>query len=131
MTKLQLPLPNMTYESLTTIESKVAPGVQFTVFKMSYGRRAELMRQIRDLARRREFIEAGESANEKMDAALLGAQINRLYVMWGLHSVAGLIVDGLEATPTLLADSGPEQLFAEALEAVRTQVGLTPGERKN
>ena len=38
----------MTYESVTVVDSRVAPGVTFTVTKMSYGRRTELMRRIRD-----------------------------------------------------------------------------------
>lgn len=43
----------------------------------------------------------------------------------------GLTLDGVEATPVRLAESGPEDLFHEALEAVRAQAGLTEAERKN
>ena len=121
----------MTYESVRTIESKVAPGVQFTVAKMSYGRRVELMRRIRELARRMEFLEAGQTTGEKMEASLLDAEISRLYVMWGLQSVTGLVLDGAEATPELLAERGPEGLFHEALVAVRAEAGLNEEERKN
>ena len=121
----------MTYESLTVVESRVAPGVTLTVAKMSYGRRAELMRRIRELARRIEFLEAGQEPAEKMDAALLEAEIRRLYVSWGLRAISGLVVDGAEATPELLAESGPEDLFREALAAVQSQAGLTQEERKN
>jgi hypothetical protein len=121
----------MTYESIIAIESQVAPGVTFTIRKMSYGRRAELMRRIRDLARQREFLQASEQPADKMDAALLEAEINRVYLTWGLDSIAGLTVDGSEATPELLAESGPEDLFREALEAVRAQTGLSTAERKN
>jgi hypothetical protein len=121
----------MTYESLVIIESRVAQGVTFTVQKMSYGRRAELMRRIRELARRQEFLEASERLGDKMDAALLEAEINRVYLTWGLRSIAGLMVDGQEATPDLLAEHGPEDLFREALEAVRAQTGLSAAERKN
>ena len=121
----------MTYESLVLIESQVAPGVTFTVHKMSYGRRAELMRRIRELARKQEFLEASDKPGDRMDAALLEAEINRVYLTWGLQSIAGLTVDGSEATPELLAASGPENLFREALEAVRAQTGLSGAERKN
>ncbi len=121
----------MTYESVEVIESKTAPGVTFTVAKMSYGRRLELMRRIRELAGRMEFLEAGEEPSQKMDAALLEAEVDRLYVTWGLRAVCGLLVDGVEATPDLLAESGPEDLFREALAAVRGQTGLTEAERKN
>ena len=121
----------MTYESTVSIESRAAPGVTFTLLKMSYGRRAELMRRIRELAREQEFLRASDHPADKMDAALMEAEINRVYLIWGLQSIAGLIVDGAEATPEILAAHGPEELFREALEAVRAQAGLTAAERKN
>lgn len=74
----------MTYESMAVIESQVAPGVTFTVTKMSYGRRVELMRRVRELSRRMAFLEAGAEPGEKMDAVLLQAEINQLYLTWGL-----------------------------------------------
>ena len=110
---------------------QVAPGVAFTVARMSYGRRIELMRRIRELARKMEFLEAGGEPGDKMDAALLEAEVNRLYLSWGLLGVSGLTLDGAEATPELLAESGPEELFREALATVRAQAGLNEAERKN
>jgi hypothetical protein len=121
----------MSYESVAVIESQCAPGVSFTVARMSYGRRVDLMRRIRDLARRKEFLEAGGESGEKMEAALLNAEISRLYLSWGLRAVSGLILDGAEATPETLIDSGPEELCREALAAVREQAGLSETERKN
>jgi len=121
----------MTYESEVVIASEVAPGVTFTVFKMSYGRRSELMRRIKDLARRHEFLGASERLEDRMEAALLESEINFAYLRWGLRSIHGLTVDGADATPELLAERGPEDLFREVLKAVRAQAGLTPEERKN
>jgi hypothetical protein len=113
------------------VESRIATGVTFAVVKMSFGRRADLMRQIRELARRMEFLEAGRDPGQKMDAALLRVEIDRLYIKWGLRAVRGLDLDGVEATPELLAESGPEDLFHEAVAVVREQVGLNAAERKN
>jgi hypothetical protein len=121
----------MTYESVTVVESRVAPGVAFEVARMSFGRRVELMRRVRELARRVEFLEAGKEPSDRMDAAMLQAEIDRLFVSWGLRSVAGLQVDGAEASPESLAEAGPEDLFREALAVVRAQTGLTEEERKN
>lgn len=121
----------MTYESMKLVDSQVAPGVRYTIARMSFGRRIDLMRRVRELARRIEFLEAGEDAGAKMEAGLLRAEIDRLYVDWGLRSVTGLEVDGAEATPLSLLESGPEDLFREALEAVRAETGLTEAERKN
>ena len=121
----------MTYESEVTVESKVAAGVKYTVRRMSFGRRLELMVRIRELARRAEFLEASQEPGGKMDAALLQAEIDRLYVVWGLRSVSGLELDGTAATPEALAEAAPEELFREALSAVRSETGLSAEERKN
>jgi len=121
----------VTYESTTVLESKAAPGVKLSVTRMSFARRVELMRRVRELARHMEFLEAGTEPGDRMDAALVQAEIDRLYVVWGLKSVAGLTIDGVDATPELVAESGPEPLFLEALEAVRTETGLNEAERKN
>jgi hypothetical protein len=121
----------MTYESTTVVESQIAAGVTYTVAKMSFARRMELMRRIRELSRRIEFLEAGQEPGDQMDAALLHAEVDRLYVSWGLRAVSGLEVDGAAATPELLADAGPERLFREAVAAVRGETGLTEEQRKN
>jgi hypothetical protein len=121
----------MTYESESVVESQVASGVRFTVAKMSFGRRMELMRAVRELARKIEFLEASQDSEQKMDAALLRVEIDRLYVMWGLRAISGLVLDGVPASPAALTESGPEELFREALAAVRAQTGLSVDERKN
>jgi hypothetical protein len=119
------------YASDTLVNSRAFPGVTFTIARMSFGRRVELMRRVRELARRTEFLAASEEAGDKMDAALLQAEIERTYVMWGVKSVTGLAVDGVAAGPELLAEAGPEELFREALAAVRKETGLSEEERKN
>jgi hypothetical protein len=91
----------------------------------------DLMRQVREFARKAEFLEAGQGAGEKMDGALLRAEIDRLYLTWGLREVIGLDLDGKPATPESLLESGPEELFREALAAVRAATGLSAAERKN
>jgi hypothetical protein len=98
---------------------------------MSFARRLELMRRIRDMARTKEFLEAGQDADGKMDGAVLQAEIDRVHLVWGLREVRGLTVDGGAATPELLAETGPESLFREALAAVRAETGLSQAERKN
>lgn len=121
----------MNYQSVVVVESKAAPGVEVVVRRMSFARRVELMRRIRELAQRAEFLNAGEDGAEKMDAALLGAEIDRLYVTWGVEEVRGLEIDGEAATAESLAAAGPEGVFREALEAVKAECGLSEAERKN
>jgi len=121
----------MCYQSVVTVESKAAPGVTFEIAKMSFSRRVDLMRRIRELAGRVEFLEAGTDPRDQMDAALLRAEIDKVYLDWGLKSIGGLELDGEPATAAKLADIGPEDLFREALDAVKAITGLTEAERKN
>src|SRR5690242_13495855 len=121
----------MTYESVSMVESRVSPGVTFAVARMSFGRRVELMRRVRALARQMEFLEAAREPADRMDAAMLQAEIDRLFLTWGLRSISGLQLDGVEASPDSLAEVGPEDLFREALAAVRAETGLNEEERKN
>ena len=123
--------PSACYRSESVAKSKVVPGVRFTIAKMSFERRTELMREIRELARRAEFLTASGDTGEKMDAALLQREIELAYVRWGLRAVAGLTVNGRVADPAILAEEGPEELFREALDAVRRETGLSEEDRKN
>ena len=121
----------MEYESVRVVDSEIAAGVRYTVSRMSFVRRMDLMRQVRELAREKECLEAGKTPSDKMDAIILQAEIDRLYVAWGLRDIAGLRIDGAPATPELLASAGPENMFREALTAVRRESGLSEAERKN
>ena len=121
----------MNYGSCTRVDSKVQPGVTFVISKMSFGWRMDLIRRIRELSLKFDFLSAGESSAEKLEAALLSAEIDRLYVGWGLQELIGLEVDGVTATPELLISAGPEELFREAVDAVKRECGLSEPERKN
>jgi len=121
----------MEYESLVRHPSTSMAGVEFVVARMSFGRRMELMKRIRELAQRSEFSAAGEALQDKMDAAVAAAEIDRLYVEWGLAEIKGLVLDGEPATAQALVTAGPEELFREALEAVKRECLLNEAERKN
>ena len=121
----------MNYESSIAIASKTRPGVVYEIARMSFGRRLELVRRIRDLAPKIEFLEAGGGEREEVEARLLSADVDRIYLTWGLRGVSGLEIDGQAATPELLAEAGPEDLFREALAAVKEACCLSEEERKN
>lgn len=121
----------MQYDSVATIASDSAPGVTFQVYKMSFGRRIELTRLIRELAQKMEFLEAGASMQEKAEATLLGMDIERLYLEWGFAGINGLEIDGAAATREALIAAGPEQVCREILAAIKLQCGLSESERKN
>lgn len=121
----------MTWDSRKIVSSEVQPGVEFAITRMTFGRRIELMRQVRDLANRLEYFEAGREARNEMEASVLGAEIDRVYVRWGLEGILGLEIDGAPATTESLIESGPEELFVEALTAIKAECGLTENERKN
>jgi hypothetical protein len=121
----------MNYESYVRIGSKIRPEVTFVVARMSFGRRTDLIRRIRELTLKADFLEAGETVKDKLDLALLVADVDRVYVTWGLQELLGLEVDGTSATPELLASAGPEELFREAAAIVKAECGLSEQERKN
>ena len=89
------------------------------------------MRRIRDLATRVEFFEAGRTEQGSMEASVLAAEMDRLYLTWGLQGVRGLELDDGPATVEGLIDRGPEELIVEALALVRAECGLSENERKN
>src|SRR4051812_6200516 len=120
-----------TWSSTKVVASNVRSGVELVVARMTFGRRLELMRRVRDLAARLEYFEAGRDARNEMEAGLLGAEIDKLYVLWGVEEIRGLEVDGEPATVESFIERGPEELFGEALAAVRLACGLSEIERKN
>jgi hypothetical protein len=120
-----------TWSSKKIVASASRPGVEFVVARMTFGRRLELMRRIRDLAARVEYFEAGRDETNGMEASLLAAEMDRLYIIWGVEEIRGLELDEGSATVEGLIDHGPEELFVEALAAVKAECGLSENERKN
>jgi len=121
----------MEYQSERTLDAACAPGVRYTISRMSLARRVELTRRMWELAGKSEFLEAGGGARERLEAALLARQIDGEYLRWGLRAIEGLTIDGVAATPEALAASGPEDLCREVVAAIRTECGLSEEERKN
>ncbi len=119
------------WSSSKVVASATWPGVELVLARMSFGRRLELMKRVRDLAGKAEFFEAGTGEKSRIEAGVLSAEIDRLYVAWGVAEVRGLELDGQPATVAMLIDSGPEELFREALGAVKAECGLGEQERKN
>ena len=119
------------YLSYTEHVSEVVPGVRYRIARMSFGRRLELVRRVRDFAQRIEFLEAGVELEDRFESSVLGAEIDRLYLEWGLLAVEGLTIDGERATPASLIEKGPEGLAREIVGLIRTECHLTEDERKN
>jgi hypothetical protein len=121
----------MEYWSKLTIRSEAYPGVEYTIQRMSLGRRIDLGKRVRELSQRIDFLAAGETMSERVEAGVLQNEIDRLYLEWALVSVSGLLVDGEDAGPPLLIQSGPEGLAREVLAAIKRELDLSEAERKN
>ena len=121
----------MQYESVVEHASKTADGVMYVVARMSFERRMDLARRVREIAQKAEFLAAGSGTGDQMEAVLLSSEIDRTYLLWGLRDVRGLTLDGEVATPESLVSKGPEPLFREALALVKAEAGLSEDERKN
>ena len=119
------------YESIITIDSKSARGVRFAIHRMSFGRRLDLSRRIRELSRKAAFLAAGSDMQEKIEANILAQEIDAMYFRWGLLRVEGLIIDGQPATTERLLEEGPEELTREVVTAIKGQCGLSEEEVKN
>jgi hypothetical protein len=119
------------YESVISTNSRAAPGVTFAIHRISFGRRMELSRRVRELSRKAEFLQAGTEIHEKIEANILAQEIDAMYLHWGLVSMEGLTIDGEVATAELLLEKGPEELVREVVGAIKEQCGLGEAERKN
>jgi hypothetical protein len=120
-----------THESGAWFGSEALPGVRYKVARVSISRRIELARAIREIGRKLEFLEAGSDPREKIEAAVLEAEIDQAYLEWGLAEITGLSIDGDGATPRALIDRGPMALAMEILARIKAECGLSEGERKN
>ena len=119
------------YNSVVWFDSDAVPGVRFAVARMSFGRRVELVRRLREIGRKAEFLEAGTDTREKLEGAVLAGDVDRAYLEWGLADVEGLSVDGETATVEKLIEKGPVTLALEILDKVKAECGLSENERKN
>jgi hypothetical protein len=121
----------MTHESVIEVNSTHDAQVSFKVVRMSFGRRLDLARRVRELSQRQEFQLAGADFKDKIEASILASEIDKLYLEWGLVEVTGLWLDGAPATPAGLIAWGPEEICQEALTAVKRACGLSEEDRKN
>lgn len=119
------------YESIVSMRSNAASGVTFVIHRISFGRRMELSRRVRELSRRAEFLEAGAGVQEKIEAGIVAQEIDVMYLRWGLVSVQGMTIDGEPADCENLIEKGPEELVSEIVRAVKAQCGLSEAEIKN
>jgi len=119
------------WESRIWFAAEAMDGVRYEIVRVSFGRRIELARRIREIGRKMEYLEAGSDARETLEATVLAAEIDRAYLEWGLTAVEGLEIDGVAATPETLVDHGPVELAMEILGRIKSECGMTEDERKN
>jgi len=119
------------YESAVWFDAEGRPGVRYQVARVSFGGRIELARRIREIGRKTEYLEAGSDVREKLEAAVLRAEIDRAYLEWALTGVEGLEIDGVAATVEMLIEKGPLELATEILRRIKSECGLSEDERKN
>ena len=119
------------YESVVWFESSARPGVRCGILRVSFGRRIELARRIRDVGRKAEYLDAGGDVKDKLEAAVVAAEIDRAYLEWGWMGLDGLEIDGMTANPGMAIDAGPVELAAEVLARIKSECGLREEERKN
>src|SRR5438128_11571983 len=95
------------WDSRVWFDAEAIGGVRYQIARVSFGRRIELARRIREIGRKTEYLEAGSDVREKLEAAVLRAEIDRAYLEWALTGVEGLEIDGVAATVEMLIEKGP------------------------
>jgi hypothetical protein len=90
-----------------------------------------MIRQVRDRAKRLDFHKAGDSLEDSLGTSLVASEIEQIYLEWGMVSIEGLKIDGVDADKDLLVAAGPEQLCLEVIDAIKAEVFLSESERKN
>ncbi len=119
------------FESTVQHSSRTHSGVRFAIRRMSLGRRIELAESIRGLAQELECRQAGQTSSERVEAASISARIELAYLRWGLVSVSGIFIDSEPATADSLYARGPEDLFREIVDSIKSECGLSEDDRKN
>jgi len=127
------PMPGeaVSYDSVIRTMSKTVPGVMFSINRISFGRRLELTRLVREISQRAEFLEAGTGLESKIEANMLAQEIEAVYLRWALVGIYGLTIDGEPPSVENLLEKGPEELMREIVGAIKAQCGLSEAERKN
>ena len=137
MTKSTLHLdesPNapVMYESAVWRGSRLWPGVQFRLLRMSLIRRHRLMQELKSLASEEAFHRAApQETGGEISAAELQTRIDEMAIRTALLEIKGLSIDGQPATMESMIDSGPENLTREIAEAIAEESFLNEDERKN
>jgi hypothetical protein len=119
------------HDSTVRIRSKLIPAVEYTLHRVSFGRRLSMLRDLRELSGRAEFAAAGAAVGDRIEAAVLEKEIACYQLRWGVAEISGLLIDGAPATIESLVEGGPEALVHEVLRLIRAQLDLTEEERKN
>jgi len=98
---------------------------------MSLGRRIELARAVRDLAGRLEFLQAGATVSDRIESAQISAEIDAVYLRWGLARIEGLVLDGREPTCEEVIARAAEEFVRDIITRIKHECGLSELERKN
>ena len=117
------------YESSVWFDSETRAGVRFGIARVSFGRRIELARRIRETGRRIEFLEAGGDVREKLEAAVLKAETIGCISNGGWRRLRGWRSTA-SGDAELLIEKGPAELAAEILARISGECGLSETKEK-
>ncbi|MCC6389519.1 MAG: hypothetical protein IT167_02865 [Bryobacterales bacterium] len=124
-------MTTMHYSSTIQYESRMIPGVTFTLWRLSFGKRLELLRRVHSLAGKQEFCTASQTVESQYEAAILEKAMQQIYLECTLVQVEGLLIDGEPASTDILLQRGPENLVGEIIGTIHRHMGLSAEEQKN
>lgn len=151
-------MTSVKFQSRKTVESKIYPGVQFTIRVLSEGIRtrirlslAEPLMKIRDLNKELEGIEIPDGTTDSPElkqaagaayskvmritdetTSVVQSQIDPVYFKHGFISIQGLEIDGSsDVSAEQLIELAPVDLYDEIVSVIKHGSELTENEVKN
>lgn len=138
------------YTSTARKESKIFPGVFYTLNRMSEARRvqlrlriaeptAEVRRLLREMSKIEQVPEENRDEQTMEQLVTLADQMDVLstqkidpeWLRWGCKKVEGLMIDDQEADVEMLISEGPPALFDEIVGEIKKLAQLSGDEEKN
>ena len=98
---------------------------------MTLAGRIALARRVREIGRSVEFLEASDTTEGRLEAAIARGEVDRAYLEWGLRELEGLEINGRQAGPIDVHEHAPIEFALEVIKSIRKECGLEEDERKN
>lgn len=117
----------MHQQPVVTYKSAVLEGAVITVKRLTFQSRLELLKDLRPLLQKLEFLSADPKSAGGIERAIIEKEVEAHLLKWGVVSISNSEV----MTTEDLLDNAPVELADELVAFIIRQFGLTIAEQKN